>query len=89
MEAFKMKSKLKALLLLIAVFSGIILIISVVSQSSVLQIEHAIIEYAKQHYFVIGLLSFIVLTISLALFRAFDERILKRAINKNKLEKKL
>jgi hypothetical protein len=76
-------SKIKALVILLSILSGILFLVSIVLQSSIIDIEHAIIKYGEKHHFIIGLISFFVFTISFAIFRALDTTIQKRFNRKN------
>jgi hypothetical protein len=76
-------SKIKALLLLLSLISGILFIFSIVLQTSFIEMEHYIIDLATKHYFILGISSFFIFTICFALFRAFDVEITKREIRNN------
>ena len=76
-------SKIKALLLLLSLISGILFILSIVLQTSLIEMEHYLIDFATKHYFILGIVSFFIFTISFALFRAFDIQITKREMRKN------
>ena len=75
-------SKMKALLLLLTLISGILFILSIVLQTSIIEMEHFIIEFATKHYFILGIVSFFIFTFSFALYRAFDIEITKREMRK-------
>ena len=77
------KSKIKALMLVLSFITGILFLLSIILQTSVIEMEHSLIEYASKHYFIIGLISFFIFTISFALFRAFDIELTKRNQRKN------
>jgi hypothetical protein len=79
----KSNSKLKATVILLSIISGILFLTSIILQSSIIEIEHAIIQYGEKHNFVIGLISFFVFTISFAIFRGLDATIQKRFNRKN------
>jgi uncharacterized membrane protein YdcZ (DUF606 family) len=72
------KSKIKSLMLVLSFITGIIFLLSIILQTSVIEMEHQLIEYASKHYFIIGLISFFIFTISFALFRALDIELTKR-----------
>lgn len=76
-------SKIKALVLLLSLISGILFILSILLQTSFIEMEHYIIDFATKHYFILGIVSFFIFTISFAIFRAFDNEITKREIRKN------
>ena len=77
------KSKIKALMLVLSLITGIIFLLSIIIQTSVIEMEHRFIQYASKHYFIIGLISFFIFTISFALFRALDIELTKRNKRKN------
>ena len=77
------KSKIKSLMLVLSFITGIIFLLSIILQTSVIEMEHQLIEYASKHYFIIGLISFFIFTISFALFRALDIELTKRNQRKN------
>jgi hypothetical protein len=76
-------SKIKALVILLSILSGLLFLTSIILQSSIIDIEHAILKYGEKHHFLIGLISFFVFTISFAIFRALDATIQKRFNRKN------
>ncbi len=76
-------SKAKAFLLLIILFSAIIFLLSILLQTSLIEMEHFIIDFATQHYFLIGVISLLLFIFSFAIFRAMDVEITKREIRKN------
>ena len=76
-------SKAKAFLLLIILFSAIIFLLSILLQTSLIEMEHFIIDFATKHYFLIGVISLLLFIFSFAIFRAIDTEITKRAIRKN------
>lgn len=76
-------SKTKAFLLLIILFSAIIFLLSILLQTSLIEMEHFIIDFATKHYFLIGVISLLLFIFSFAIFRAMDIEITKRAIRKN------
>lgn len=77
-------SKMKALLLVFSLVTGIVFLLSIILQTSIIEMEHYIIDFAKEHYFLIGIISFFLFTICFALYRAFDIQITKRQIRKNR-----
>lgn len=83
MNSKKSNSEIKAILLLLSLFSGIVFLLSIILQTSFIEMEHYIIDFASKHYFIIGLISFFLFTISFALFRAFDTEIKKREQRRN------
>jgi hypothetical protein len=76
-------SKIKAFVILLSILSGLLFLTSIILQSSIIDIEHAIVKYGERHHFLIGLISFFVFTISFAIFRALDVTIQKRFNRKN------
>jgi|GEM_PF-5110857 len=82
MNEHKSNSKIKAHMLMLSLLSGSTLIISIITDSSLIEMEHYIIDFAKEHSFLIGIISLAILTVSLAIFRVFDTAIKKKELKK-------